>query len=219
MNQEIILKNAEELIKKSLGGESTGHDYWHSILVMRNAEIIANAEGADIFICKLTAILHDFEDTKITGEKEKKKTREFLESQGLDEEIINHVMNIIKSLDFKGPVVKNSMETKEGRVVFDADKLEAIGAIGIARTFAYGGKKNREIYNPEEKPKMNMSTEEYHKDGTGKYGSCTINHFYEKLLLLKDRMLTNKGKELAIHRHKVMEEFLEEFFAEWNGNK
>ena len=163
----------------------------------------------------MAALLHDIADWKFYGGDEDagpKAAREWLEQQGVDEEIIVHVCEIIKHLSFKGAGVKSQMKTKEGMIVQDADKLDAIGAIGIARTFAYGGHANRALYDPDIKPEYHTSFEAY-KNNQGH----TINHFYEKLLLLKDLMNTQAAKKVAEDRHKYMEEFLNRFYAEWDG--
>lgn len=215
MNEEAILKQTEEYIKNKLSGEGSGHDWWHIYRVWKNAIHIGKQENVDLFVVQLTALLHDISDWKFNeGDDDvgPKLAREWLEKMQVEKSIISHVCEIIKEMSFKGAGVKTQMRTKEGLVVQDADRLDAIGAIGIARTFAYGGHKGREIYNPNIKPELYDSFEKY-KSGTGP----TINHFYEKLLLLKDLMNTKTAKKIAEERHKFMEQFLNRFYKDWEG--
>lgn len=215
MNKEKIVKESIEFVKHKLLGEGSGHDYYHAIRVYKTALYIAEKEDADKFTVSLAALLHDIDDWKFSEANETitLNIEEFLTSIGVDTSIIESVCSIIKTLSFKGGVVDSTQYSLEGKVVQDADRLDAIGAIGIARTFAYGGSKNRVIYDPEISPKTftdlsQVKNEENH----------TINHFYEKLLKLKDLMNTSTGKKLAEKRHRYMEDFLEEFYAEWNCN-
>ena len=216
MDKEEILKKTEEYVKTKLYGEGSGHDWWHIYRVRKLALRIAKEEDdIDLFVVELAALLHDIADWKFNEGNASigsKKTKEWLEKNAVDEKTISHVCSIVEEVDFKGVGVESRPETREGMIVQDADKLDAIGAIGIARTFTYGGHKNREIYNPEIKPKKHKTFEEY-KRSTGP----TINHFYEKLLLLRDRMNTETAKKIAEKRHKFMEEFLDRFFEEWEG--
>jgi uncharacterized protein len=212
--EEIIQKTAAH-VRQILEGEGSGHDWWHIHRVHHTALRIAKEEGADTFIVQLAALLHDIADWKFHGGDETagpKAARAWLESLGVDEAAISHVTGIIKDISFKGAGVQTAMRTKEGMIVQDADRLDAIGAIGIARTFAYGGHKNREMYNPGQKPVMHQSFEDYKKNQ-----SHTINHFYEKLLLLKNRMNTATAKRIAESRHAVMERYLEQFYKEWDA--
>ncbi len=214
--EEIIEKTATH-VKELLSGEGSGHDWWHILRVWNNAKTIAASEEVDLFIVELTALLHDIGDHKFHNGDETVGPRmaaEWLTSLQVKDEAISHISTIIKELSFKGAGTTSEMSTLEGRVVQDADRLDAIGAIGIARTFAFGGHKNREMYNPEVEPEYHTSFETY-KKSTGP----TINHFYEKLLLLKDRMHTQSAKQLAEQRHRYMEAYLEQFFAEWNGER
>ena len=217
-NIEIIDKT-KEYVKNKLEGEGSGHDWWHILRVYNNALDIAEKEGnCDIFIIELAALLHDIADWKFNDgnlDKGSEIAGLFLADLNVDEKIIEHVSDIIKNISFKGANVKNTITTKEGMIVQDADRLDAIGAIGIARTFAYGGSRGRKIYDPEIKPKIKMNKDEYQKNKN----STSINHFYEKLLLLKDMMNTTEGKKLAEHRQVVMQEFLNEFMQEWEGEK
>ncbi len=195
-------------------GAEGGHDWWHVYRVWKMAKHIAGEEHVDHFTVELGALLHDIADSKFhAGDEEvgPQKAREFLESLNVEKQVVDHVENIIRNISFKGGTHKQSFRSPELDVIQDADRLDALGAIGIARAFNYGGFKKREIYNPEVKPVLNMNKETYKKNT-----SPTINHFYEKLLLLKDRMNTKSGKQIAIHRHRYMESFLKEFYSEWH---
>ena len=215
MNDDIIIEKTAEYIREKFLGEGSGHDWWHIYRVWKNAVYIAGNENVDIKVVQLAALLHDISDWKLNDgdvEAGPRLAREWLENMKVDAAVISHVCNIIKDISFKGAGVKTPMRTTEGMVVQDADRLDAIGAIGIARTFAYGGYKNREIHNPETRPEVHDTFEKY-KNGTGP----VINHFYEKLLLLKDLMNTTTAKRMAEGRHHYMEQFLERFYKEWEG--
>ena len=202
-------------VKETLKNAEGGHDWWHIYRVWNNAKLINKTEKANIFIVELGALLHDIADSKFYKGDENigpQKAREFLESLKIDNEIILHIEEIIKNISFKGGNFIQKFKSKELDIIQDADRLDAIGAIGIARTFNYGGFKNRELYNPEIPPNLKMSRDEY-KNST----APTINHFYEKLLLLKDKMNTRTGKQLASDRHLFMEQYLKQFYSEWNG--
>ncbi|GAA4845451.1 HD domain-containing protein [Algivirga pacifica] len=217
MNKEQIIENTAAYIQQKFEGEGSGHDWWHIYRVWKNAEHLAKEEQVDPFIVSLGALLHDIADHKFHDGDDTvgpQKAAEWLESQGVTEEVIEKVKTIVKEVSYKGAGVETPMSTLEGAVVQDADRLDAIGAIGIARTFAYGGHKGREMYNPNIKPESHDSFESY-KKSTGP----TINHFYEKLLLLKDRMNTTAAKKMAAERHTYMQAFLEQFYAEWEGKK
>jgi uncharacterized protein len=215
LDKENILKRASLKIKTLLGDDSAGHDWWHIYRVVQLAKKINQKETADEFIVELAAWLHDIADHKfndgdhLAGARE---ARKWMLEQGLTEDVISHVETIIKELSFKGALIDTPMSSIEGMIVQDADRLDAIGAIGIARTFAYGGSKNRLMYDPAIPPELHNDFEKYKKST-----APTINHFYEKLLLLKDRMNTKTAKEMANKRHHYMEGFLTEFYAEWNG--
>lgn len=212
-----IIDNTILFVRQKLENAEAGHDWFHIERVYKNALLIAQDEVCDIQIVKLGALLHDIADSKFNDGDETvgpKVARAFLESQKVADEIIVHVVNIIENISFKGGNFEKKFNSIELEIVQDADRLDAIGAIGIARTFNYGGFKNRQLYNPEIAPKLNMSKEEYKKSE-----APTINHFYEKLLLLKDKMNTKTGKNLAQERHKFMELFLSQFYAEWDGEK
>lgn len=208
-----VLEKTEAFVRKKLEGEGSGHDWWHVDRVRRMAVQIGREEKADLFVIELAALLHDIADWKFQGGDDSagpKLARQWLESIGVDEAVIAHVCEIIRDISFKGAQVPTEMKSLEGKIVQDADRLDAIGAIGIARTFAYGGHRGQEIYNPAVTPVNHRSFEEY-KSSSGP----TINHFYEKLLLLKDRMNTPSAKRMAGERHRFMELFLEKFYAEW----
>ena len=211
MNKEQIIQNTIEFVKDTLKGAEGGHDYFHVERVYKNSLLIAKNENVDIFVVALGALLHDIADSKFYNGDETigpKKARAFLEKENVLEEVI------IKNISFKGGNFEQKFSSPELDVVQDADRLDAIGAIGIARCFNYGGFKNRELHNPEIPPNLHMTKEEYKKST-----SPTINHFYEKLLLLKDKMNTKAGKKIAEERHQFMEVFLSQFKNEWNGNK
>ncbi len=204
-------------VKQQLQNAEGGHDWFHIERVYKNALLIAENEACNIEIVKLGALLHDIADSKFHNGNETvgpKVAREFLEKEKVSEETIVHVINIIENISFKGGHFDKKFSSKELDIVQDADRLDAIGAIGIARTFNYGGFKNRAIYNPNIAPNLNMSKEEYKNSE-----APTLNHFYEKLLLLKDKMNTKSGKEIAQKRHKFMEKFLSQFYAEWDGER
>ncbi len=215
--QQEIIRRTEDFVRETLKADSTGHDWWHINRVRNVAVKLAQLEGADPFIVELAALLHDIADWKFNGgdiTAGATKSREWLNSLGVDEATQARVAQIILTVSFKGAGVKNEIDSLEGQVVQDADRLDALGAIGIARTFAYGGHFNRVMYDPDEKPVQHATFEQY-KSSKG----TTINHFYEKLLLLKDRLNTKAAKEFAEHRHKFVEDFLQEFYDEWEGRK
>jgi uncharacterized protein len=217
MHKEETIKATQNYVYTLLSGEGSGHDWWHVLRVWNNARHIAANEKADLYVVELAALLHDIGDHKFHDGDETigpRMAREWLEQQQVGEEVIHHVCSIIKDLSYKGAGTSSAMPTLEGRVVQDADRLDAIGAIGIARAFAYGGHMNREMYNPAIEPVLHNSFEAY-KSST----APTINHFYEKLLLLKDRMHTSTAKKMALQRHQYMQSFLEQFYAEWEGEK
>ncbi|MCK4499319.1 HD domain-containing protein [Candidatus Babeliales bacterium] len=216
MRPDAIIENTRIFVHKKLVGEGSGHDWWHVVRVTDLAKQIARKEGADSFVVTIAALLHDIADWKFhNGDKEVGPTiaGDFLHKQGVASDDIEHVCSIIRDISFMGGNVKPApMKTLAGMVVQDADRLDALGAIGIARTFAYGGYKGNEIYNPTIKPALHTTAEAYKKsDGPA------INHFYEKLLLLKDRMNTPSGRRIALKRHAFMEKFLQTFFEEVGG--
>jgi uncharacterized protein len=213
--QQAILSEAEAFAREQLSRDASGHDWWHIQRVVTLARRIAREEGADAYICELAALLHDVADYKIAGDEETglRTVRDWLSAHQVEDAISEQVMEIISTMSFGGGN-RPPMRTLEGRVVQDADRLDAIGAIGIARAFAFGGSRGRALYDPGEAPASYTSAEAYHQSG-----SSTINHFHEKLLLLKDRMNTPYARTLAEARHQYMLAFLEEFTAEWNGER
>lgn len=215
MEKAEIIRKTEDHVRQLLSGESTGHDWWHIQRVWKNAIHIGEEERADMFVVELAALLHDVADWKFHGGDEKagsRVAREWLVSLGVDEITTAHVCGIVDDISFKGAGVRTAMKTNEGMVVQDADRLDALGAIGIARAFAYGGHKGREIYNPDIPPILHKSFQEY-KSANG----TTINHFREKLVLLKDLMNTRTGRAMAEERHNYLLNFLEQFQLEWEG--
>ncbi|AUC16485.1 phosphohydrolase [Tenacibaculum sp. SZ-18] len=216
MNTSQIIQNTIDFVKQTLRNAEGGHDYFHIERVYKNSLTIAeNEKRADLLIVSLGALLHDIADSKFHNGDETvgpKVASKFLMSQNVDSKTIEHVKNIIENISFKGGNFKQEFKSIELDIVQDADRLDAIGAIGIARCFNYGGFKNRALYDPEIEPNLNMTKEEYKKSD-----APTINHFYEKLLLLKDKMNTDTGRRLAIERHKFMELFLNQFLNEWNA--
>jgi len=214
MDKKLVINKTKDYVKSKLDGEGTGHDFWHILRVYKTAIYIGEKEKADLFVVSLAALLHDIADWKFNeGNSDigPKLSREWLETLGVEEHIIDRVTNIIGTISFKGGTTNASQKTIEGKVVQDADRLDALGAIGIARAFAYGGYKERELYNPTIDPQKYNSFEQYRKN-TG----TTVNHFYEKLLLLKDLMNTESGKSMAKERHEFMEDYLKQFFLEWD---
>ncbi|AFC33537.1 HD domain-containing protein [Paenibacillus mucilaginosus 3016] len=208
-----IIGQAERLVQEQLGGDSSGHDWWHMFRVARTARRIAEAEGADVFVCELAALLHDLADEKLVEDKEagQRRIEAWLNEAGVSPGDTDHIMEIIRTVSYSGGHGV-PMRTLEGRIVQDADRLDAIGAIGIGRTFAYGGAKGRLMHDPAQAPREAMTQEEYRSSG-----GTAINHFYEKLLKLKDLMNTDTGRALALERHRYMEGFLEQFYQEWEG--
>lgn len=211
-----LIENTVEFVKEKLEGAEAGHDWFHIERVWKLSKKIAGTENCNQEVVELSALLHDIADPKFHGGDETialKVSREFLESQNASEDTIEQVVFIIKNISFKnrGEVPQNL--PIELKVVQDADRLDAIGAIGVARTFNFGGFKNNLMYHPDIEPKLNMSKEEYKKSN-----GTTINHFYEKLLLLKELMNTEKGREIAEDRHNFMLSFLDQFYKEWNVN-
>lgn len=216
MNSSQIVESTAAHVRGLLGADATGHDWHHVERVRRNALAIAREEGADLFVVELAALLHDIADWKFHGGDElagSRAARAWLESLGCEVSAIDHVCRIIDGLSFKGAGVETNMPTPEGAAVQDADRLEALGAIGVARAFAYGGAKGRLLYDPEHPPEMHASFEAYKKNA-----GPTLNHFYEKLLLLKDRMQTGAGRRMAQERHQYLADFVARFLAEWHGS-
>jgi uncharacterized protein len=212
-----IINKTILFVKDKLENAEGGHDWFHIERVYKNAVSIANEEVCDINVVKLGALLHDIADSKFNDGDETIgpiTAREFLESEKVDETTIQHVIKIIENISFKGGKAQKNFSSIELDIVQDADRLDAIGAIGIARTFNYGGFKNRPLYNPNIAPNLHMSKEEYKNSQ-----APTLNHFYEKLVLLKDKMNTETGKQIAQQRHQFMMSFLSQFYAEWDGER
>ena len=211
MKNNTLLKDTELFVKSILDGDASGHDWWHIYRVRKLALFIAESEGADPFLVELAALLHDIDDWKLAGSDVKEhKAENWLRECGVDNQVIEDILMIIDGVSFKGAGVNTATNIPECKVLQDADRLDAIGAIGIARTFAYGGSRGRGIYDPSIPPVMHTDFENYKKSN-----APTLNHFYEKLLLLKDQMQTATGRELARERHDYMLGFLDQFYAEW----
>ncbi len=216
MLQEQKIQKTITFVKETLKNAEAGHDWFHINRVYNNAILIAIGEEVDLFVVQLAALLHDIADSKFNDGDENigpLKAQDFLHSLEIDTNTTTHIVKIIANMSYSKSLGNDALFTsKELQVVQDADRLDAIGAIGIARAFTYGGYKNRLLYDPEIKPNLNQSKEAYKKST-----APTINHFYEKLLLLKDKMNTKTGKKIAVERHQFMELFLEQFYKEWNG--
>jgi uncharacterized protein len=216
MRRNLIITRTIEFVKEKLEGDSSGHDWWHIYRVWNLAKKIQQKEGGDLFIIEMAALLHDVSDWKFYENEEAglNVVRDWLLKIETSNDLTEKIIDIIKNVSYKGAGVKDQMETTEGKIVQDADRLDAIGAIGIARTFAFGGKFGGAIHIPEQEPIFHNDFNEY-KNSNG----TTINHFYEKLLLLKDRINTKTAKDMAIERHNYMEVFLKQFYDEWDRLK
>jgi uncharacterized protein len=220
MKKNDIIKKTIVLVRKELLGETTGHDWWHTWQVWQHARRIGREEHVDMFIVQMAALVHDLDDWKVTGGDEsasQKKIARFLGQLGILTAEKEHILMIVRDLSYKSPTGRSVMTTKEGMVVQDADRLEALGAIGIARTFATGQKLGQELYNPTIKPNLVQGRAEYKKQYTGEKKNTTINHFYEKLLRLETQMNTPTAKRIAKKRTLFMKTYLKEFIAEWHG--
>ena len=210
-----LIETTINFVKKELQNAESGHDWFHIERVWKTAKTIAIAEGVDMEVVEFAALLHDIADSKFhNGDEEigPQRAGDFLKSIGVSADVIVHVQEIIRNMSFKNSLGDVKFTSSEMLVVQDADRLDAIGAIGIARAFTYGGFKNRVLYDPEIEPQLNQSKEAYKNTS-----APTINHFYEKLLLLKDKMNTHTGKKLALERHQFMKNYLNQFYGEWNG--
>ena len=218
MNNQHLIDNTKQFVKDTLKNAEGGHDWFHTERVYKNALLISKGETVNELVVELGALLHDIADSKFNNGDDTigpKIAAEFLVKQNVATDVINHVIKIIENVSFSSNIDKTAaFHSKELEVIQDADRLDALGAIGIARTFNYGGFKNRALYNPDIKPNLNLTKEEY-KAST----APTINHFYEKLLLLKDKMNTKTGRKIAEERHNYMVDFLKQFYAEWHGEK
>lgn len=201
MDKEKVIDNTKKFVMDKLEKEGSGHDWWHVKRVYESSlEISKTEKGADDFVLSLSALLHDIADHKFgyTDEDREKIITDFLLGQGVSAGVIDEIVYIVNNISYKSGKNKHKLESLEGRIVQDADRLDAIGAIGIARAFTYGGYKNRLMYDPNSED-----------------GLDTISHFYDKLLLLKDKMNTKTARKIAEDRHRFMEDFLEEFYREW----
>lgn len=219
MTDSTLVEQTIAFVKETLQGAEGGHDWFHIQRVFNNTLLLSREEKVDVLVVSLAALLHDIADPKFHGGDETvgpSMALKFLKSLDVNHEVITHVVRIIENMSYKNSLEhkKNAFTSKELQVVQDADRLDAIGAIGIARAFNYGGFKNRELYDPDIPPKLDMDKETYKKAK-----GPTINHFYEKLLLLKDKMNTTTGKKIAQKRHQYLLDFLEQFYGEWNGNR
>jgi len=214
MDKLTVIQKTAEYIKREFQNDSSGHDWGHIQRVWKTALTLCRHEKADAFIVELAALLHDLDDWKFNEDEDEtpRKAQAWLEACGVDAQTVERVCAIILRVSFKGAGVENKMNSLEGFIVQDADRLDAIGAVGVARAFAYGGYKNRMMYDPAAPPNQHATFEEYKNSQ-----SATVNHFYEKLLLLKDRMNTPAAKRIAEQRHEVMLRFLDQFMAEWEG--
>lgn len=215
--QASLLEQLAGQVRARFEGEGSGHDWWHIWRVWQNAQHIAQVEGADAYVVGLGALLHDIADHKFHGGDHTlgaKVAREWMQRLGVEAPIQEHVCAIVDGVSFKGAGVNTDMPTLEGKVVQDADRLDAIGAVGIARAFAFGGSRGRLLYDPDAIPELHADFEAYKRNN-----GCTVSHFHEKLLLLRDRMQTAEGKRMAQQRHAYMEGFLEQFHAEWQGQR
>jgi len=215
MDKQEIIDRTVEFSKNFFEGESSGHDWWHTERVWKTAKCLAEKENADLFVVQMAALLHDVADWKLNGGDEKaglKKVQDWLKENDVEKGDAEHISNIIDRMSFSKEIGGKTIDTIEGFVVQDADRLDAIGAIGIARAFTYGGSHSRLLYDPNIKPKFFKDVEEYKK-----YKTTTLNHFYEKILLLKDRLNTESAKQIGEKRHKFVEDFLGQFIEEWEG--
>lgn len=216
MDKIEIINKTIRFVKEKLSGDSSGHDWWHIYRVWNMSKKLHETEGGNLYVIEMAALLHDIADWKFNNTEEEGilLIQKWLNQMNVDQNSEQRIIEIIKNISFKGAGVKDKMESIEGIIVQDADRLDAIGAIGIARTFAFGGKFGNPMHDPESNAQMHQSFEEYKKSkGT------TINHFYEKLLLLKDRMNTKTAKKIALERHQYMENFLKQFYDEWDNVK
>ena len=214
ISDKLLVNKVQKLVQNKFSTQEGSHDWFHIERVLKISMHLHKSEGGNKEVIQLAALLHDISDHKYNGgdfEKGKEEAYQIITKEGGDQTLANKVADIIPQISFKGALVKDTEICLEGKIVRDADRLDAIGAIGIARAFAYGGSRNRPLYNPDVKPMNHTSKEQYLNSK-----SHTINHFYEKLLLLKDRMHTETAKKIAAHRQEIMMNYLEEFYAEWN---
>ncbi len=210
MTKNEIIKQTVEYIKQKFSNDFSGHDWWHIYRVWKLSKYLSKNEKADAFVIEMSALLHDLDDYKLSQENSQ-NVKKWLNNFYIDNKTKNHILFITENISYKGANVANKITSIEGKIVQDADRLDAIGAMGIARAFAYGGNHNREMYSPDIKPVLHNSFKDYKNSN-----STTINHFYEKLLLIKDKINTEKARKIAEKRTKIMGRFLEDFFNEWN---
>lgn len=213
MDKQEIINRTIEYVRNILTGEGSGHDWFHVERVWKTAKYLAQKENADLFVVELASLLHDIADWKLNDGDEKaglEKVRVWLFQNGVEQKELERILNIIDQMSFSKELEGKKINTTEGFVVQDADRLDSLGAIGIARTFAYGGNRNRPLYDPDIEPKLFDNFEEYKK-----YKTTSLNHFYEKILLLKDCLNTETAKELGEKRHKFVAQYLEQFLNEW----
>ena len=210
--QKKIITETEKYVKGFFENEGSGHDWWHIHRVRNLAVEINKSEGGNPFLVEMAALLHDLDDWKLKKDQKDSRTKEWLDEIKMEKSLANQIVQITQEVSFKGANVENKTTSLEAKIVQDADRLDAMGAIGIARAFAYGGSKGRLIYHPGIKTKMHSSFEEYKNSD-----SPTVNHFYEKLLLLKDRLNTKTAIQVGEKRHRYMQDYISKFFAEWNG--
>ena len=216
-NEREIIEKTVQFVKQTLAGAEGGHDWFHTQRVWNNAKLIAGSEDVNLFVVELAALLHDIADAKFHDGNETigaETAGRFLKSLNVSEDIVGHVVHIVRNMSFRKQLDGAVLSSPEILVVQDADRLDAIGAVGIGRAFSFGGFKNRAMYDPDIKPETNITGETYRNSN-----APTINHFYEKLLLLKDMMNTETAKKIAANRHLVMERFLDDFLDEWHGLK
>ena len=215
MNEALILQQTADYVKAEFSGDSSGHDWWHIYRVWKTAISICEREGGRLFVVQLAALLHDLDDWKLHPATSSAPERAiaWMRELAVDEPLIDEVGEIISRLSYKGAGVPDEMPGLEGQIVQDADRLDAIGAVGIARAFAYGGHKDRALYDPAEAPDLHQNFEQYKNNQ-----SSTINHFYEKLLLLRERINTRTARQIADQRHAFMEAYLAQFMREWEGS-
>jgi uncharacterized protein len=213
-NEITIIQQTADYVKKEFSGDSSGHDWWHIYRVWKTAITICEREGGRMFVVQLAALLHDLDDWKLhpSASSEPERAMAWMRMLAVDESVMVEVREIIVRLSYKGAGVPDVMQGLEGQIVQDADRLDAIGAVGIARAFAYGGHKGRLLYDPAEAPALHQNFEQYKNNQ-----SSTINHFYEKLLLLRERINTRTARQIADQRHAVMEAYLAQFMREWEG--
>ncbi|HIW12007.1 MAG TPA: HD domain-containing protein [Candidatus Salinicoccus stercoripullorum] len=216
MDENKIISEAHEILREYHKNDRTGHDYWHVIRVYNNALHIQSVEGGDLFVVRLAALFHDFIDYKLTDDENGQidKVKVFLRENGVDEKTTGRIIHAMRAVSFKGGNNPVRPESLEDEIVQDADRLDALGAVGIARTFIYGGSKGHEMYDPKTGARENISFEAYKDED-----NTMINHFYEKLLKLRSLMNTDTARDIAEDRHVFMENYLEQFYAEWDGKK